>query len=157
MRVKPVPPVPRTVDQLFEIREAVPLVPEPEASCCDRLIDRTAIRESDGARDWLAFLRGLGLVAEGPSGYHRTREEPDDLGTALIGGVYGAREIQGILESSGPLSAAAVFERFESIPRWERHRTPDWEGIWRERVRRLLNWLGLFGCAERDDECYYVV
>jgi hypothetical protein len=154
MRVKPVPAPPETADRPFEIRDALPLVPEPEESCCDRLVRRAAIDDAESARDWLTFLRGLGLAAEGPSGYHRTRAEPDDLGRALLEGIYGAREVHGILEEGEPLTADDVFERFEGVPRWERHRNPGWEALWRERVERLLEWLVLVGLAEREGEAY---
>lgn len=153
MRVKPVPAPPDGVEGLEAIREAVPLVPEPEASCCDRLASRTGI-DSEDASDWLAFLRGMGLVREGESGYHRTREEPADLGAALIEGVYGAREVCEILEASEPLAAEEVFERFEGVPHWERHRDPEWGAVWRERIERLLEWLVLFEVADRQNGGY---
>lgn len=156
MRVKPVPAPPEATDRLFEIRNAVPLVPEPEGSCCERLIQRTVLDETGNARDWLAFLRGLGLV-EGSSGYHRTRDGPDDddLATALLEGIYGARELYQILaDAERPLSADDVFDRFEAVPRWERHRNPDWRSVWRERVERLLGWLVLFGLAEHSNREY---
>lgn len=158
MRVKPVPVPPETVDRSFEIRDALPLVPEPEESCCDRLVRRADVADAETARDWLSFLRGVGLAAEGTSGYHRTRVEPDDLGEALLEGVYGAREVHEILEKSEePLTAEAVYERFEAVPRWERHRNPDWETVWRERVDRLLGWLALAGLAERVEDGYRAV
>lgn len=155
MRVKSVPAPPDSIEGLFVIRDAVPLVPEPERSCCDRLASRTEV-DSEGAHDWLTFLRGLGLVREGSSGYHRTREEVDDLGESLLAGVYGAREVCEIL-SEEPLTAEEVVERFEGVPRWERHRNPNWEAVWRERIERLLEWLVLVGLAERDSRRYYVV
>ncbi|ADJ14296.1 hypothetical protein [Halalkalicoccus jeotgali] len=151
MRVKPVPEAPDSVEAVAAIRAAVPLVPEPEASCCDRLVARTDV-DPDTASDWLTFLRGLGLVREGSSGFHRTREEPE-LGEALLAGVYGAREVEGIL-SEHPRTADEVFERFEAVPRWERHRTPDWETLWSQRIGRLLEWFVLLGLAERRTEGY---
>lgn len=161
MRVKPVPAPPGSADRLFEIRDALPLVPEPEESCCERLVDRSDVEDAESARDWLSFLRGLGLAAEGDSGYYRTRDDladPDDpggLSEPLLEGVYGAREVREILAESGePLTAEAVFERFEAVPRWERHRNPDWEAVWRERVERLLGWLVLVELAEREGEAY---
>ncbi|WP_336364506.1 hypothetical protein [Halalkalicoccus salilacus] len=202
MRVKPVPVPPSAVDRLLDIRDALPLVPEPEESCCERLVSRANVEDAETARDWLTFLRGLGLAAEGSSGYYRTREEPDDsetppasraagasgsddvterssvssqpesgnvtersstgrripsgdLDRALIEGVYGAREVYAILEGAeDPLTADEVFERFEAVPRWERRRNPDWEGVWRERVGRLLGWLTLIGRAERVEGGY---
>lgn len=185
MRVKPVPAPPSAVDRLLDIRDALPLVPEPEESCCERLVSRANVEDAETARDWLTFLRGLGLAAEGSSGYYRTREGPDDvterssvssqtesgnvtersstgrripsgdLDRALIEGVYGAREVHAILEGAeDPLTVDEVFERFEAVPRWERRRNPDWEGVWRERVGRLLGWLTLIGRAERVEGGY---
>lgn len=172
MRVKPVPAPPEAVDRPFEIRDALPLVPEPEESCCDRLVRRTSVDDAESARDWLTFLRGLGLVAEGPTGYRRTREGDDggterdspgsrtpsgDLGDALLEGVYGAREVRTLLEESeDSLTADEAFERFEAVPRWERHRNPEWETVWRERVGRLLEWLVLVGRAKREGDGYTV-
>lgn len=153
MRVKSVPEPLGSIDALGAIRRAVPLVPEPEESCCDRLAASTAI-DPDEASDWLAFLKGLGLVREGESGFHRTRDDPD-LGEALLSGVYGAREVYEILEEAdGALSEGAVAERFDAIPRWERHHHRDAEAVWRERVGRLLDWLVLVGKAERAEAGY---
>ena len=155
MRVKPVPAPPDGVDRLLEIRDALPLVPEPEESCCERLVHRGCVVDAETARDWLSFLRGLGLAAEGDAGYHRTRDDPNGLEEALLEGVYGAREVRTILDDARePLAADEVFERFEAVPRWERHRNPDWEAIWRERVERLLGWLVLFEVAKRRDGEY---
>lgn len=155
MRVKPVPAPPETAGRPLEIRDALPLVPEPEESCCERLVRRADVADAESARDWLTFLRGLGLAAENASGYHRTQVGPDDLGEALLEGVYGAREIRAILEEAeGPLTIDEVFERFEAVPHWERHRNPDWEAIWRERIERLLGWLALLGLADRRGETY---
>lgn len=182
MRVKPVPEPPDAVEAVERIREAVPLVPEPEASCCDRLAARTDV-DAEDARDWLMFLRGVGLVREGETGYHRTREDPDlterrsvgsrmpsddraergsagsptesdDLAEALLSGVYGACEVYALLDPREPLTAEEVFECFEAVPRWERHRNPDWEALWHERIERLLGWLVLVGLAERRENGY---
>lgn len=148
MRVKSVPASPESLDSLETIRKAVPLVPESEASCCDRLASRTGV-DPESARDWLTFLKGLGLAREGETGFHRVPEEPEDVGEALVAGVYGAREVEAILYGSGrALTGQEVFERFEAIPRWERHHHRDPEAVWRERVERLLGWLVLVGRAE---------
>lgn len=158
MRVKPVPAPPDALDRLLEIRSVLPLVPEPEESCCDRLVRRADVEDAESAREWLTFLRGLGLATEGASGYRRTPSEPDEFGRALFEGVYGAREIHAILErAKEPLTAGEVFERFEAVPRWERHRNPDWETVWRERIERLLGWLVLVGFADRREEGYVAV
>lgn len=153
MRVKSVPEPPGSIDALGAIRRAVPLVPEPEASCCERLAASTAIDPEDTS-DWLTFLKGVELVEEGESGFHRTREDPD-LGEALLSGVYGAREVREILEEAGePLAREEVAERFDAIPRWERHHHRDPEAVWRERIERLLGWLVLVGAAKRVETGY---
>ncbi|KYH26106.1 hypothetical protein HAPAU_11980 [Halalkalicoccus paucihalophilus] len=153
MRTKPVPEPPGNLAELERIHEAVPLVPEPEESCCERLASRTDV-DPDAASDWLTFLRGLGLVREGESGFYRSHGEPDPaLSEALLAGVYGAREVTEIL-SADPLTPEEVFERFEAVPRWERHRNPDWKALWRKRVKRLLGWLVLVDLAERREEGY---
>lgn len=144
MRVKAVPAPPDSLATLETARRSVPLVPEPESNCRERLVSRTTI-SSETVRDWLCFLRGVGLVRKGQSGYYRTREKPSDLGEALLSGVYGAREVCEILRrSERALSAEEVFERFDVIPRWEGHHHRDPEAVWGERVERLLEWLVLF-------------
>ena len=158
MRLKPVPPAPTDLETLSEAQRALPLVPGPTDDCCARIATRLGIDRKE-ARVWLTFLRALGLAAEGPSGYRRTRTDLDVDSIADTFGkrVYGASEVLTIVaESDDPLSAAAVFARFaEEVPRWERHRYPDgWEPVWRERVERLLEWATLFGLAERSDGRY---
>lgn len=147
-RRKPVPPAPDDLNGLFAVREAVPLTPEPESSCCVRLVDRTAVSARDDAKTWLAFLRGLSLVRETDRGYVRTRGNPDEesLAERFLAGVYGARELHDILRTAGPVDADAAFERFtEHVPTYERHRSEEWRQTWRGRVERLLEWGVLFG------------
>lgn len=153
MRVKAVPVPVERIEDLERVLNAIPLVPEPEESCCERLSSHTEIG-SESARDWLTFLGGLELVREGNAGFYRTREEPDPE-EALLSGVYGAREVRNVLrESERVLTPKEVFERFEAIPRWERHHHRDPEAVWRERVGRLLGWLVLFGIVDRTETGY---
>jgi hypothetical protein len=150
MRVKSVPVPPESLDTLETARRSIPLVPEPESSCRKRLVSRID-SSSEDARDWLTFLEGLGLVRESQSGYYRTRENSSDLGEALFSGVYGAREIYEILhENEQALSAGEAFERFEAIPRWERHHRRDPEAVWCDRIERLLGWLMLVDRVQRE-------
>lgn len=100
MRVKPVPAPPSAVDRLLDIRDALPLVPEPEESCCERLVSRANVEDAETARDWLTFLRGLGLAAEGSSGYYRTREESDDSETPEASRAVGASGSDDVTERS---------------------------------------------------------
>lgn len=145
---------------LDEARRALPLVPGSENDCCARLLDRTALVARDDAREWITFLRALGLAAETDSGYRRLRRDPnrEELATAFREGIFGADTLLDSLPDDEPLDETEAFERFRShIPNWERHRRPDWEDHWHERVRRLLGWLVLFGLAERVDDGYRAV
>lgn len=156
-RRKPVPPAPDSLDRLAEVRAAVSLTPDPETTCCVRLVERAAVPARDEARTWLTFLRALSLVEETERGYARTRDDPDHetLRERFLDGVYGARELHGVLDSGGPLAAAAAFDRFrEHVPQYERHRSEEWETVWRERVGRLLGWGTLFGAFEHTPEGY---
>lgn len=157
MRAKPLPAPPDDLDAVFEARRAVPLVPGSEEDCCARLMDRAGVPARDEAATWLAFLRGLGLAEEGPSGFSRTREGPDtdDLPAAFLEGVFGAREALSALSVSEPRDAEAVFEAVEeSVPNWERRRRHDWREAWRSRTEDLLDWLALLGLAERVEGGY---
>ena len=155
--VKVVPPAPDSLDVLTEVWRAVALVPEPEESCCARLMDRAGVPAQDEAKEWLTFQRGLGLVREGERGFYRVRDAPPeevDLQTRFREGVYG---VETLLDHLGdrPLDADEAFDRFEArVPNWERHHDTDWRSVWRERVRRLLDWAVLFGLAERTPEGY---
>jgi hypothetical protein len=156
-RRKPVPPAPGSLDRLDAVRAAVPLTPEPETSCCARLTERADVPAQDDARTWLTFLRGLGLAEETDLGYVRTRADPDReaLPERFLEGVYGARELRETVERAGPLGVDEAFERFrEHVPQYERHRTDDWERVWRGRVTRLLGWGTLVGVFERTDAGY---
>lgn len=154
MRHKPLPPAPADLATVRAARDAVPLVPGPEADCCARLQDRLDLPGRDVAGTWLAFLRALGLVEERPSGYTRVRDDPDDaaLAAAFRDRIYGAEEVLDELRrADGSCPAEAVAERTESLaPGWERRKHgADWPAVWRERTEDLLDWLVLLGLAER--------
>jgi len=158
-RRKPVPPAPDSLDGLHEVRAAVSLTPDPETTCCARLVDRGVAPARDEARTWLTFLRALALVTETDRGYARTRDEPDreSLRGRFLDGVYGVRELHDVLEAE-PLDADDAFERFRGhVPRYERHRSEEWETVWRERVGRLLDWGVLFGAFEHTPAGYEAV
>ncbi|PSQ41129.1 hypothetical protein BRD10_00990 [Halobacteriales archaeon SW_12_71_31] len=145
------------LDRLDAVRAAVPLTPEPETSCCARLVERADVPARDDARTWLTFLRGLGLAEETDLGYVRTRADPDReaLPERFLEGVYGARELRETVARAGPFGADEAFERFrEHVPQYERHPTDDWERVWRGRVTRLLGWGTLVGVFERTDAGY---
>jgi hypothetical protein len=153
MKFKIVPP-PRSRQFLREAAAALPLVPQAESDCCARLVADTDLPSRDVAREYLTFLRAVGLVTVTDGQYHRARPEPDDaaLATAFRDRTYAAAAVLDALAAEGPLTAGAAFERVRgSVPRWERLRHDDWEHEWRERVRNLLEWAVELGLAERVD------
>lgn len=154
-------PEPRSTKFVREAQRALPLVPGSENDCCARLIERTNLPARDEAREWITFLRALGLAEETSSGFRRLRRDPNrtELATAFRERVFGVETVLEILVAADePLGVEAIFERFRHrVPNWERHRRSDWEGEWRERVRRLLDWTVVFDLAERDDERYRAV
>jgi hypothetical protein len=153
-------PEPRNREFLEAAQQALPLVPSSENDCCARLLDRTDLTAREAAREWITFLRALGLAEETDSGFRRLRRDldQDDLDTAFRERVFGAEAVLDSLSTAKARGVDEVFERFRSrVPNWERHRRPDWEDHWRERVRRLLEWLVLFDLAERVDGAYRAV
>ena len=159
MKVKHVPAAPDDLAFVETAHRAVPLVPDSQDDCCARLLDRTDLVARDAAATWLTFLRGLGLVERGPSGYSRVRREPDTefLREAFRDGVFGAEDVLGVLrDADRPLTAAETFERVrDAIPEWERHKNPNtWTDVWTETVANELDWLVLLELAERRDDGY---
>jgi hypothetical protein len=156
-KVKRLPPAPESLDRVREAWGAVAIVPKPEESCCARLMDRASVPAQDEAREWLTFLKGLGLVVENERGFRRVRDadpETVDLPERFREGVYGVEELLGHLGSE-PLSTDAAFDAFEDrIPNWERAHDSDWRTVWRGRVARMLAWAILLGLAERTPEGY---
>ena len=154
-----VAPEPGGMELLTEAQKALPLVPGSENDCCARLLDRTELTARDDAREWITFLRALGLAEETSSGYRRLRRDPsrEELATAFREGVFGVDALLDALDDE-PLDEDELFDRFRShVPNWERHRRPDWESHWRGRVRRLLGWAVVFGLAERVDDEFRAV
>lgn len=160
MRFKVLPPAPDALADLEAVHGAVPLVPDDEESCCARLVADAEVPSQDEAREWLTFLRALGLAEEGQRGYSRVRTEPDReaLADAFRENVYAVDEtLDALAGADGPLSAGAVFERLrDRVPAWERRRDAEWREVWRERVERLLEWAVLFGLVEREAGGYVV-
>ena len=153
-------PAPRSRGFVGEAQQALPLVPGSENDCCARLVDRTDLDARDEAREWITFLRALGLAEETGSGYRRLRRDPapDDLAAAFRERIFGAEAVLAVLDAADePLDAEAVYERFrEEVPNWERYRRADWDEEWRERVDRLLGWTVVFDLAERVDGAYRI-
>jgi len=145
-------------DPIERATRAIPLVPAAEDECCARLMNRLGLAARDAAREWLTFLRALGLVVETESGFSRSRDERAfaELATTFRERVYGVREVLCILDvANEPLSADAVAEEFaEHVPQWERFRYPDPKRVWGERVNRILDWAVYFGLSERVGDRY---
>ena len=146
MRYKVAPPA-RSLEFLGEARGAVPLVPDDEADCCRAIQRATDITDRERAREYLTFLRALGLVAESERGYYRTQDDfdPEALATACRERVFLVAELLETVDTS-PRTVEEAFEGIrEEVPRWERERHADWEGVWQTRVGHLLSWAVLFG------------
>jgi hypothetical protein len=158
MRYKVVPEPVADREALATAQRAVPLVPDTVEDCCSRLRDRCGLASRDRARELLTFLEALDLVTETERGYRRTEADPDpqELAPLFEERVFGAREITDALaDSDGPLAVDEAFAVIrEAVPQWERNRSDDWEGEWRDRVHRLLEWAVLFGLATEADEGY---
>jgi hypothetical protein len=158
VRFKPVPRPPESLSAVAAAQRAVPLVPHVEDDCCGRLLRRRDLQDRDAARTWLAFLRALDLVEETDDGYRRlgTDPTPERLREGFRERVFGAREAIDVLSAADrPLDGETVFERMrDRIPTWERHRNPDWERRWRDRVESILAWLVLLELADRVDGGY---
>lgn len=132
-------------------------MPAPEDDCCQRIGDRLDCSR-DVAREWITFLRALGLVREAERGFVRlpdgdaTAIAPGPLGARFRERVHGAAEvIDSLADAEGGLRAETVAERTagDALTRWEHDRRPDAAGAWAERVGRLLDWAVLFELAER--------
>ena len=82
--------------------------------------------------------------------------DPERLREAFRDRVYLADDVLSVLSAAdGPVGVDAVYERLDDrVPRWERLRRTDADGVWRERVRRVLEWAVLLGLAERADGGY---
>ncbi|PSP48416.1 hypothetical protein BRC75_06870 [Halobacteriales archaeon QH_7_69_31] len=158
MKFKVLPPPADSLETVGEVQSAVPLVPDGEESCCMRLLRRTDVASRDAAREWLSFLRALELVEETAGQYRRLPHEadPDRLRAAFRNRVYLAEDVLNVVSAAdGPLGAGEVFARVsDRVPQWERHRHEDAADVWRERVRRLLEWAVTLGLLERTEEGY---
>ncbi len=156
MRFKAIPPPPASLVTLEETWRAVPLVPETEGTCCERIAGKIDRVDLDEARRWLALLRALDIVEKGAIGYVRVRPYPetDELAMRYRANVFGVNELIDHLDNHGTADIETAFTAIEDVvPPWERHRNPNtWEDAWRERVAHLLAWGELFGIFERADD-----
>jgi hypothetical protein len=168
MRFKVVPEV-RSFSFVLDAQQALPLVPSSEDDCCALIMADTGINDRATAREWITFMRALRLVGESDGRYYQRRNQSDfstdDLAGAFRERVYAADEVLTALEeqigdgdeSRESLSAVEVFEHIrEIVPRWEQNHHQDWETVWKERVRRLLEWAVEFDLAERSDSGYHI-
>lgn len=149
-------PAPRSRSFIDEARRALGLVPTSEDDCCGLLMADTDINSRDVAREWLTFLRALGLVAESDGKYYQRQDPPADLAATFQERVYAAETVvQTVTDSEEPLEPAEVFERVRTeIPQWERNRRQNWDELWHERIERLLEWAVTFELLERVDGAY---
>jgi hypothetical protein len=146
-------PEPRDRETLEVVHETLPLVPDSVEECCIRTVDRTTVRSRDAAREWVTFLRALGLAERTPRGFRRVRTDVDR--EALAGTfrrrVFGAREVLAALDDAGELTPDGAFDHlWPAVPAWERDRHTDPEAEWRERTRRLLEWARILGLVTGD-------
>lgn len=160
MRFKWVVEPPATLDAVADAQRAIPLVPAREADCLRRLVDRTdetVIDDREDAREWLTFLRAIGLVERTAGGYRRERIELSvgELVGRLHDGIYGARELYDRLEAADePLSVDDLAETVD-LPTWERHHHTDPEQVRRQRLGRLAEWFVLCGMTEQTADSYF--
>lgn len=161
MKFKVVPPVPESTARIETVWRAIPIVPDPEDSCCQRLMADADVSSQDAAKEWLTFCRALELADKGPRGYARRREgyNPAAFSDRFRENVYTVTPLLAVLDSADePLAPDQAFDRLrERVPAWERARTDDWESTWTRRVERLLGWAVLFGLAERVETGYRAV
>jgi hypothetical protein len=153
VRFKPLPAPPSRVEDVASAGRALPLVPGPEDESVARLERRLDLPSRDVARRWLTLLRALGLVERTPSGFRRRPVDPtpESLRSAFRDRVFHAEAVLSALSAAdAPLPVAAAFAAVrDDVPTWERHKNPGtWEDVWRERTRRLLEWLVVLGLAE---------
>jgi hypothetical protein len=159
MRYKIVPE-PLDKERLRQARGALPLVPGSVEDCCVRIRDGTPLHSRDAARELLTFMQALGLAAESERGFHRVRGDvtDDQLRSAFLENVFGARELIEALETDEPLTPRGGLDALRAeIPRWERARYPDWESEWGKRVERLFEWATVFDLAESVEGGYRAV
>ena len=151
MRYKVAPPA-RSLAFLERARAALPLVPDAEGDCCRAILRATDVREREQAREYLTFLRALGLVAETDRGYHRTREPTDcePLAAAYRERVFLVAELLEAVDAGADTPERAFEAVRGEIPRWERERDPGWEENWRTRVENLLGWAVVFELVARE-------
>lgn len=158
MKFKVLPEPADSIETIAAMQAAVPLVPDGESSCCARLIRRTDVASQDAAKEWLTFLRALELVEETGGEYRRLPHDadPDRLREAFRERIYLAEEALAVLAAADePVEASTVFDRLaDRVPQWERHRHEDAAAVWRERLRRLLEWAVVLDLADRTADGY---
>jgi hypothetical protein len=156
-------PGPPTMDALRAVHAALPLVPEDVDDCCARVVDRTDVSARDDAREWITFLRALGIAEDTDRGYRRVGTDGTDVTAAAVRDpfaerVFGAAELLAALDDAESVSVEGGFDVLRpAIPDWERERHPDWEAVWVDRTRRLLEWCATLGLATRDGDEYQPV
>lgn len=159
-------PEPRGLEFLRSVGEAVPSDPGTVDNCCRHVTEQTGVDEPGRAREWLGFLRALGLVEETDGEYYRTGRDSDQdgLATAYETRVYGTTEVlDELARAEEPLTAEAVTGRADldrppsrsrkEVDAGDRSRQ---SGFHRRQayVERLLEWGVVFGLVEDVDGKY---
>jgi len=149
-------PEPRE-ELLRDVYEAVPADPAATDDCCARIREATALPDRESAREWLLFLRALGLAGRTDRGFYRLEwtEHRQALGQAFEDGVLGARELLGAIAESGPVTREQLVEDLATDDAFSPGRQgagsgPDLE----TRVDRLLAWSVLFELVTETDGRY---
>lgn len=151
-------PGPVDSDLLAAVHGAIPLVPGSIDDCCARIRNRTVVESRADAETWLTFCRALRLATRTDRGYERRRREHTDpaVANAFTERVFGVAELLDTVETTeSPLSTGTAFDAIHTaVPNWERNRHADWEAVWTDRTRRLLDWSVVFGHVVRTDDEY---
>jgi hypothetical protein len=149
-------PEPRE-ELLRDVYAAVPADPAATDDCCARIREATELPDRESAREWLVFVRALGLAGRTDQGFYRLEwtEEPQALGEAFENGVLGAQEVIEAIAESGPVTREQLVDILTaddafSVDRQGAGSGPDLE----TRVDRLLEWSVLFERVAETDGRY---
>jgi hypothetical protein len=142
---------------LRAVYEAVPADPTETDDCCARIREATDLPDRESAREWLVFVRALGLAGRDNRGFYRL-EWPDDrqvLGEAFENGVLGARELVSAIAESGPVTREQLVDILAADDTFPDNRREAGSGLGLEtRVDRLLEWSVLFELGTETDGRY---
>ncbi|MCL9816547.1 hypothetical protein [Natronocalculus amylovorans] len=160
MRIKltRLPPAPETVDTVWDVHRAVPLVPATEVECKRRIQRRCTITDPQTAHDWITLLRALSLVTNTTQGYVRIADRPplDEIRIRFVSAVLGAQEVLALaFDDEKAQTGESLLEVTKSLaPPWEQLRDPQWESAWEQGHARLVEWLALLGLLKQTTTGY---